>query len=217
MAIGLAHTFGFKLPMNFNMPYLALNISDFWRRWHISLSSWLRDYIYIPLGGNRHGAARTYINLILTMLLGGLWHGANWTFVFWGFYHGALLGVQRAVRLPRWASSALFKPFAVAGTFLLVSIGWVFFRAPTFANAALMIRGMFTPVTGLALDRTTQAIALACLSAILAGHLIGQFVPLGRLERRLPAPVLGTLLAALLIAIQVLVPENGKAFLYFQF
>ena len=217
MAIGVAHTFGFKLPMNFNMPYLASNISDFWRRWHISLSSWLRDYIYIPLGGNRCGTARTYVNLMLTMLLGGLWHGANWTFVFWGFYHGALLAVHRAVRLPRWLGSALFRPLAVAGTFLLVSVGWVFFRAPTFGNALCMLRGMFAPLGGLAIDRTTQAIAVACLLAILVGHLIGQFVPLGRLERRLPAPVLGTLLAALLIAAQVLVPESGKAFLYFQF
>jgi alginate O-acetyltransferase complex protein AlgI len=216
MAVGLAHTLGFRLPMNFNMPYLAANITDFWRRWHISLSTWLRDYLYIPLGGNRHGTLRTYANLMLTMLLGGLWHGASWTFVVWGLYHGLLLAVHRAVRLPAWFGSVFVRPLAVAGTFLLVSLGWVFFRAETFAGAAIVLRGLFSSVSGAALDLPTRAVAYACLACIVIGHLIG-LAPLGRLERRLPAPVLGALLACLLLAAQLLVPEDGKAFIYFQF
>ena len=95
MAPGLAHTLGFKLPHNFNAPYLATSPSDFWKRWHIGLSRWLRDYLYIPLSGNRKGPTRTMVNLFITMLLGGLWHGANWTFVVWGAYHGMLLAMQR--------------------------------------------------------------------------------------------------------------------------
>src|SRR5262245_19119751 len=136
MARGIAHTLGYKLPANFNLPYLAANITDFWRRWHISLSSWLRDYLYIPLGGNRNGVAQTYRNLILTMLLGGLWHGASWTFVAWGLYHGVLLALHRVCPRPRWTGHVLLRPFAVAGTFLLVCVGWVFFRAQNFADAA---------------------------------------------------------------------------------
>jgi len=217
MAVGLAHALGFKLPMNFNMPYLAANITDFWRRWHISLSTWLRDYLYIPLGGNRHGTLRTYLNLMLTMLLGGLWHGASWTFAVWGLYHGLLLAAHRAVRLPAWFGSAFLRPFAVAGTFLLVSLGWVFFRAETFAGAAIIVRGLFLAVPGGAIDLPTRAVAYACLACILVGHVIGGLTPLGRLERRLPAPVLGALLACLLLAAQLLVPEDGKAFIYFQF
>src|SRR5579884_75312 len=102
MAVGTAHLLGFKLPRNFNMPYFAINVSDFWKRWHISLSTWLRDYLYIPLGGSRRGRLRTYCNLLLTMGIGGLWHGANWTFAAWGLYHGLLLTLHRALPRPRW-------------------------------------------------------------------------------------------------------------------
>ena len=100
MAIGLALLLGFQLPQNFNRPYLALSLQDFWRRWHMTLSRWLRDYLYIPLGGNRGGVRRTYRNLMLTMLLGGLWHGAAWTFVIWGGIHGSALSVERWAREP---------------------------------------------------------------------------------------------------------------------
>jgi alginate O-acetyltransferase complex protein AlgI len=128
MAIGMAKLLGFHFPVNFRRPYLAGSITDFWRRWHISLSTWLRDYLYIPLGGNRH---HTYRNLMLTMLLGGLWHGASWNFVIWGGYHGALLALERVLGLgePRWR--ILRTPL----TFALVLIGWVFFRAPAVESA----------------------------------------------------------------------------------
>lgn len=140
MAVGLGYLFGFRFPQNFNSPYKAINISDFWRRWHISLSTWLRDYLYIPLGGSRLGNTRTYVNLLLTMLLGGLWHGANWTFVVWGGYHGALLALYKAFQkqydqLPVALQKSL--------TFLLVIIGWVFFRSTDFSMANSLLRKMF--------------------------------------------------------------------------
>ena len=142
MAVGLGLMLGFRMPQNFNSPYRSVSITDFWRRWHITLSSWLRDYLYIPLGGNRLGPLRTYINLFLTMLLGGLWHGANWTFVIWGGYHGILLAVERAAGkkgLWSWAPPAAQR----ALTFLLVLFGWVFFRAVSVGQAAAMFRGLF--------------------------------------------------------------------------
>ncbi len=128
MAIGLGLMLGFVFPKNFDSPYKAESITDFWRRWHISLSTWLRDYLYIPLGGNRRGPRRTYVNLALVMLLGGLWHGAAWNFVLWGGLHGLLLAAER-MRGRRGLFAVLPRPLRVAGTFGLVLISWVFFRA----------------------------------------------------------------------------------------
>jgi D-alanyl-lipoteichoic acid acyltransferase DltB (MBOAT superfamily) len=141
MAIGIARTLGFKFPRNFALPYLAASITEFWRRWHISLSSWLRDYLYIPLGGNRRGPVRTYLNLAVVMLLGGLWHGAAWTFVVWGGIHGALLAAERLLQYRPVTNVARFAGIVV--TFHLVAISWVFFRSPDFASAGLFFRGMF--------------------------------------------------------------------------
>ena len=131
MAIGLGRMFGFRFPENFNSPYRSKSITEFWRRWHISLSSFLRDYLYIPLGGNRLGSGRTYVNLMLVMLIGGLWHGAQWTFVVWGAIHGGMLMLERLMgkdsfyhRLPGWLRMAV--------TFVIVLITWVFFRAENF-------------------------------------------------------------------------------------
>ncbi len=134
MARGCAKWMGFELQVNFNVPYLAVDPSDFWRRWHISLSTWLRDYLYLPLGGNRHGAARTYTNLILVMLIGGLWHGANWTFVLWGLYHGLLLVIYRllAPDLGNRPLPALARVVHQIFFFHLVCIGWMLFRAQSF-------------------------------------------------------------------------------------
>ena len=141
MAIGLALMIGFVFPENFNDPYTSKSITEFWKRWHMSLSSWLREYLYIALGGNRHGVARTYVNLFLTMLLGGLWHGANWTFIAWGAWHGGILAAERFWKskhpedlLPGWA--------AVAWTMLLVMMGWVLFRAADIASAGRMFAGL---------------------------------------------------------------------------
>jgi len=217
MAVGLAHTLGFKLPRNFNLPYFADSITDFWRRWHISLSSWLRDYLYIPLGGNRHGELATYRNLLLTMLLGGLWHGASWTFVAWGLYHGLLLSLHRAIPWPRWLGHAAFKPVMVAGTFLAVCVGWVFFRAQTFADASVILQRMAWSTGGKSIDQTAFTFGAAGLLFMFLCYLIASFIDLKRVERWLPAPVLGTSMAIVFLLAQVLMPEDGKAFIYFQF
>jgi alginate O-acetyltransferase complex protein AlgI len=140
MAIGTAKMIGYDLPENFNMPYIAKNPSDFWRRWHITLSQWLRDYLYIPLGGNRGGPIRTYVNLFATMLLGGLWHGASWTFVIWGALHGSALAIHRL-----WEAHRLPTPPVVLGRVLMfafVTLCWIPFRAGTFANMALIVEGL---------------------------------------------------------------------------
>ena len=141
MAVGLGLMLGFQFPQNFNSPYKSASITEFWRRWHISLSSWLRDYLYIPLGGNRKGPVRTYMNLFLTMLLGGLWHGANWTFMLWGAFHGALLALERMNR-KRGFAWVFPRPFQVILTFMLVMYGWVLFRAPTLEGVARMTKGL---------------------------------------------------------------------------
>jgi alginate O-acetyltransferase complex protein AlgI len=149
MAIGLGRMFGIHLPVNFNSPYKAVNIVDFWRRWHITLSQFLRDYLYIPLGGNRQGPARRHINLFLTMLLGGLWHGAGWTFVMWGALHGLYLIInhawhelRRAIGYPPGAPTLWGLWLGRAVTFLAVIVGWVFFRAESHDAALLMLQGM---------------------------------------------------------------------------
>lgn len=150
MAIGLGAMIGIRLPLNFNSPYKALSIQDFWRRWHITLSRFLRDYLYIPLGGNRKGEGRRLINLMLTMLIGGLWHGAAWTFVVWGGLHGLYLMINRAFdvwirqRMPMPSTSLSVRVAAWSLTFLAVVVAWVFFRATSFDSAFLILRSMFT-------------------------------------------------------------------------
>ena len=150
IARGLSRLFGIDLMRNFNQPYLSANITEFWRRWHISLSSWLRDYLYISLGGNRSGVISTYRNLLLTMLLGGLWHGANWTFVIWGGIHGLYLSVHKA-----WLSrhqpgsiaprlTAGYHIISMVATFHLVTLTWVFFRSDTLGGAWEYLRGILT-------------------------------------------------------------------------
>jgi len=139
MAIGAALLFNIRLPINFNSPYKALDIQDFWRRWHITLSRFLRDYIYIPLGGNRKGRVRTYSNLLITFLLGGIWHGAGWTFIFWGLMHGVALAIHRF-----WKELGMSMPKVLAWfvTFNFVNLAWVFFRAKSFDDAIRVLKGM---------------------------------------------------------------------------
>lgn len=137
MAIGMGRMLGFSFLENFNHPYISRSVTEFWRRWHISLSTWLRDYLYIPLGGNRKGALRTYVNLLLTMLLGGIWHGAAWTFVLWGLWHGGLLALER-----RWKERGGKGEPGLLVTFILVVLGWVIFRAQDLSSAWGMYRGM---------------------------------------------------------------------------
>jgi alginate O-acetyltransferase complex protein AlgI len=149
MAIGISLMFGIFLPLNFNSPYKATSIIDFWRRWHMTLSQFLRDYLYIPLGGNRHGSVRRYVNLMIAMLLGGLWHGAAWTFVIWGALHGAYLCINHAWNrfgpavAPRYQRAATIAAFIV--TFIAVVIAWVFFRADSLSTAIYVLGRMTDP------------------------------------------------------------------------
>nr|BFE86491.1 hypothetical protein GCM10020093_090920 [Planobispora longispora] len=144
MAVGLGLMFGFRLPENFARPYSAYSITDFWRRWHMSLSRWFRDYVYIPLGGNRGGAPKTHRNLMIIFVLCGFWHGADWTFLVWGLYHGALLVAERLLGWDRPPGAAWALVLRRGATLLLVVVGWVFFRAESMTEAWGMLRAMFT-------------------------------------------------------------------------
>jgi alginate O-acetyltransferase complex protein AlgI len=217
MAVGLAHLLGYRLPVNFNMPYLAGNITEFWRRWHISLSTWLRDYLFIPLGGSRGGTWRTCRNLLVTMLLGGLWHGASWTFVAWGAFHGLLLVGHKLLPGWRWRQAAAFRPVAVLLTLLAVCLGWVFFRAQTFTDAGTILGHLLwlTPGSTLAVSQVWKVGLI--LATLAAGHWVGACGHLGRRERILPEVAIGAALAVLLLLVLLLAPDDGRAFIYFQF
>ena len=219
MAIGMALLLGFHFPVNFRRPYLAFSITDFWHRWHISLSRWLRDYLYIPLGGNRHGTLMTYRNLMLTMLLGGLWHGASWNFVIWGGYHGALLSLERMAGRRRFQDppprgSSLSRGIL---TFALVCIGWVFFRAATFADSRYIIAQMFSGVRGP--GDITFPIWLSALVGIsfLLALAEEKWDGIEKLSKA-PAWAYATALVLLLIAVEMIgVTEQQLPFVYFQF
>lgn len=210
MAVGLGRMFGLHLPKNFDSPYQAIDPSDFWRRWHISLSSVLRDYLFIPLGGSRGGALKTYRNLIITMLLGGLWHGANWTFVFWGGYHGALLCVNRIL-----GSRLEDVPTAVRRvvTFVLVVIGWVFFRSESFGMAAALLARMFGWYRGTLPVGALTLAALLGLAATVA-HTRPNVWQVTHEWRTVPATALAILFVGCLV---VIYGGNQSPFLYFQF
>ncbi|MDB5306301.1 MAG: putative rane protein involved in D-alanine export [Gemmataceae bacterium] len=230
MALGTAHMLGYKLATNFNLPYLAANVSDFWRRWHISLSTWLRDYVYIPLGGNRNSEnphrnnLLTARNLLITMALGGLWHGAAWTFVIWGILHGSFLIVHRTFRSwserhPRLDRALKTLPgtlLRVCTTFLCVCVAWVFFRAQTLTGAVAFVRRLFTWQVGAPAELTYHC--LATLGAVvLVAHVLMYHGFWKRAVDRLPAPVLGLSYAVLATLALTLTPETAKVFIYFQF
>jgi len=219
-AIGAALCLGFAMPDNFRFPYAAVGFSDFWRRWHITLSSWLRDYLYIPLGGNRHGVRRTYAALMTTMLLGGLWHGANWTFVAWGGLHGLYLSVERLLR----ARFAHYRPgplaFVALGilTYALVNVTWVFFRAKTFGKAWTVLRGMAgqnadtRPILSI-FNLLTVAVIVG---GILITHWLMRSRTLESVVARAPALLVSAVWALMAFAI-VIAQGDGSAFIYFQF
>ncbi|MBX3703695.1 MAG: MBOAT family protein [Steroidobacteraceae bacterium] len=222
IAIGSALCLGFALPDNFRMPYAAIGFSDFWRRWHISLSTWLRDYLYIPLGGNRGSEARTYVNLMLTMLLGGLWHGASWTFVVWGGLHGFYLAAERWIRSRTGVQgdpAGAWNRLALAlTTYLLVNVTWVFFRAETFEGAARILAGM----AGLAAE---PAAVLPTVFMIKTGVIVAGMIAIQWLMRRrtledvvarAPWWLTGLVVAAMLFAV-ITTQGSGEAFIYFQF
>ncbi len=210
MAVGLGAMFGIRLPQNFNSPYKAVDISDFWARWHISLSTVLRDYLYIPMGGSRQGNWKTIQNLMITMLLGGLWHGAHWTFVVWGAYHGLLLVVTRYSRpmLNLWPT-AVRKVI----TFLLVVVGWVLFRSDGFSMAFAWLVSMFSWRPGLHMVAWETLAVLLLISGAIA-HFGPNTFELRHQWRPLPAWGLGVLLLVCMIFIY---GGQQSPFLYFQF
>jgi alginate O-acetyltransferase complex protein AlgI len=214
MAIGLALMIGFVFPENFNAPYLARSITDFWKRWHMSLSNWLREYLYFALGGNRKGRSRTYINLSLTMVLGGLWHGANWTFVLWGAWHGGILVIERYWQ-ERYGKALLPAGLATAKTLLLVMLGWVLFRSVDMHMALNMYAGMFgnhglTLSPNVALQLTNDRI-LILLTAIATIYVLPRF------KHYWQRPFNYLLLPLFIWAVTTLVSQSYTPFLYFQF
>ena len=221
-AIGIALCLGFSLPNNFRFPYAAIGFSDFWQRWHISLSSWLRDYLYIPLGGNRKGRGRTYANLMTTMLLGGLWHGASWTFVVWGGLHGLYLAIERWLTETfagaRIARTVLFQFAMALVTYFAVNITWVFFRAQDFPQAFSMLVSMFGLQTeATAVLPTIRIIEVIVVTVSLVGiHWFMRERSLEDVAQRTPTWLLGSIWGAMLFAI-ITTQGTGDAFIYFQF
>lgn len=224
IARGTALLLGFRLMVNFNLPYFAENPQDFWRRWHISLSTWLRDYLYISLGGSRKGNGRTYINLMLTMIIGGLWHGAAWTFVIWGFYHGVLLALHRLVQaiFPRRTeqtptfTDSLWKWARIGGMFVLTLYGWLIFRAGSFDQLAAMTQALFS------FDIDGGAVrGVAKIFAYCAPMLVVQYFQYRRddLDAIRSTPVLVQCLFYLIcIYLIILIGVfNAQSFIYFQF
>ena len=218
MAIGLGLMIGFQFVENFNAPYTSKSITEFWRRWHISLSLWLRDYLYLPLGGNRRGAARTYVNLALTMVLGGLWHGANWTFILWGAWHGIWLAAERALGAK---SKSTVWPTLIAWpvTMTVVMIGWVMFRAATVSDAINVYAGMIG-LNGWSLSASTAwqiqptEIAALMLGSVIA--VLGQ--RLSNVTIQMPTGLRLTSTFALMgVACMALLAQTHSPFLYFQF
>lgn len=226
MAIGLGQMFGFRLPENFDRPYSATSITDFWRRWHMSLSRWFRDYVYIPLGGNRGGEGKTYRNLFIVFVLTGFWHGAEWTFLVWGLFHGGMLIVERLTGLGTARPTDLVARVGQrAVTMLLVAIGWVFFRAESMGSALSYLKRMFVPTSGPVPDtilavQTNQrmvVLALATLVFLMPADLV-----MGRLIERFdlrPAAVLraAVLFVAAPYAALSVAAGTFSPFLYFQF
>jgi alginate O-acetyltransferase complex protein AlgI len=212
MAVGLGYLFGLRIPQNFNSPYKALDPSDFWRRWHISLSTCLRDYLYIPLGGNRFGELKTYRNLMLTMLIGGLWHGANWTFIIWGAYHGLLLAGHRRFGTYWDAAPAFVRQAAM---FVLATFGWVWFRSTDLAMANALFAKMLMPTPGVALVGMSVFLPL-----LLVG---GWWAMVGPnafdVDRGWRRPVRGAIVlaAALGASLAIMAGAGASPFLYFQF
>lgn len=214
MAIGLALMIGFVFPENFNDPYVSRSITEFWKRWHMSLSNWLREYLYISLGGNRKGVVRTYVNLFLTMLLGGLWHGANWTFVLWGAWHGGILVLERYWE-QRYSKPLLPGWLRVVKTMLLVIVGWVMFRAANIDGAGRMFQGMLG-WNGLAFGPLIEwQVTPDRLGVLLFGIVLVYAMPW--LKRQGGAYVRYLLLPLFLWAVATLSSQSFTPFLYFQF
>lgn len=223
MAIGIALIMGFKLSINFDSPYQSKNLTEFWRRWHISLSSWLRDYLYIPLGGNRKGTLRTYANNFLTMLIGGLWHGAAWKFVFWGAMHGVGLAVHKACKpiLSKIPDNALTVFLSWLLTFVYVSLLWVFFRAADFSDSLLIIKNIFVNFEWNQFPQFFQARMVWCIMmiALIVFHFVPQKMADFCCNIFIKSPWI-VKLVVFLTAVQLVIEfmsEEVAPFIYFQF
>ncbi len=212
IAIGLALLFGYRLPVNFNLPYISKSFSEFWTRWHISLSSWLRTYLYIPLGGNRHGALRTCLNLMIVMGLGGLWHGAGPSYLMWGLLHGVLLVIERPLLAPlELIDSTLFRAARMCFIFFCVSMLWIFFKLPNFDHAVGYLSGMFAASTNPNPPKLFYSLALLYLLPVIVQHFISGGV-FKRTLRRAEPYLYGSMAALMYLEAG---PETS--FIYFQF
>jgi alginate O-acetyltransferase complex protein AlgI len=221
-AIGAALTLGFHLKDNFRFPYAAIGFSDFWRRWHISLSTFLRDYLYIPLGGNQVRPLRAALNLVIVMFLGGLWHGAAWTFVVWGLLHGSYLVIERVFRglfeHKDWASTLPVRVIAGFATYAAVCVAWVFFRASDFTSASRMLGGMFGQhAHGDAILSTRELLQIGSVTlGMLTMHWVMRDNTFETAVMRLPPWTIATIGSAMACAI-IFTQGNSSAFIYFQF
>jgi alginate O-acetyltransferase complex protein AlgI len=212
MAVGLGYLFGLRIPINFDSPYKAVDPSDFWKRWHISLSTCLRDYLYIPLGGNRRGELTTYRNLLLTMLIGGLWHGAAWTFIIWGGYHGLLLLAHHRFGRGWDALPWLLRRWVF---FVLIVVGWVFFRATDLSMAGSLLTAMFTPTSGILVANVQVFLVVVTFAAWWA--MSGPNAQMALAEYGWK-PAHGFVTAALLgLSLAIMAGGRSSPFLYFQF
>jgi len=223
MAIGIAKTLGFSLPKNFDMPYVARSITEFWRRWHITLSFWLRDYLYIPLGGNRKGTVRTYVNLMITMVLGGLWHGASWNFVIWGVLHGSALAIHKLwmAVTGHWNDGIrqhlVYRVTAWSVTLLFLLLTWIPFRSPDFSQTTLYLKGLLGNDSGVEWINPTVVIILVMVAC---WHMLYIF----RIPHYVKFPVLNVntvysqiVIGGSLLALAMFAPINTSPFIYFQF
>lgn len=222
MAIGVALLLGYRLGINFNQPYQSSSITEFWRRWHISLSSWLRDYLYVPLGGNRKGKLRQYVNLFITMLLGGLWHGASWNFVLWGFLHGVALAIDKLFRtVVNVPKTFLMRALGVIVTFHFVCFCWIFFRAQDFATATEILSRIFQNFEGAIFMQWMRGYALV-FALIVFGYLT-HFIPAkwNTLSENIlsRAPIIAQSLALVFVIWMVIQVKSAEIqpFIYFQF
>ncbi len=231
IARGISRMFGVEIPLNFNYPYFSTSIIEFWRRWHISLSTWLRDYLYIPLGGNRLGSSRTYTNLLITMILGGLWHGASWNFVLWGAYQGVLLCLNRILRafvervpgLQRFLESRFGTLLRWCVTTYLVMLGWLIFRVTSWPDLVAALRAFVVfdgrlQATALGLGNTAPVLALLALLVFAMLHTFGHFVRRWpELLDATPKPILAILYFLIGMVLFYGWPGANEPFIYFQF
>ena len=218
MAIGSALLFGIKLPQNFDRPYLTTSIRDFWQRWHMTLSRWLRDYLYVPLGGNRRGRARTYVNLMITMLLGGLWHGAGWNWIVWGGIQGAAMSIERATGLDKVPSSAALRGLRWFITLHIAWLSWIFFRARTLRESVLVLERIARWQPGsMGPDTRIVVYATAGMALVLLADRLGLKQRWLELADARPDALRWTTYAAVIVLLLTFTRAPHPEFIYFAF